>query len=56
LGSSVASRDIPIFADLWRSGKLPIESLVSSTITLDEINIGMDRLASGQELRQMINF
>jgi alcohol dehydrogenase len=56
LGSSVASRDIPIFVDLWRSGKLPIESLVSSTITLDEINIGMDRLASGKELRQMINF
>jgi alcohol dehydrogenase len=56
LGSSVASRDIPIFVDLWRSGKLPIESLVSSTITLDEINTGMDRLASGEELRQMINF
>ena len=56
LGSSVASRDIPIFVDLWRSGKLPIESLVSSTITLDEINTGMDRLTSGEELRQMINF
>jgi alcohol dehydrogenase len=56
LGSSVASRDVPIFADLWRNGKLPIESLVSSSITLDEINTGMDRLARGQELRQMINF
>ena len=56
LGSSVASRDIPIFVDLWKSGKLPIESLVSSTISLDDINIGMDRLASGKELRQMIKF
>lgn len=56
LGSSVASRDIPVFVDLWRKGKLPIEALVSSTIALDDINSGMDRLARGEELRQMIIF
>lgn len=56
LGSAVAARDIPKFADLWRSGLLPVESLVSSTITLEEINLGMDRLEKGDELRQMITF
>ena len=56
LGSSIASRDIPIFADLWRQGQLPVEKLVSSTISLDEINLGLDRLEQGDELRQMITF
>ena len=48
LGSAVPARDIPRFVDLWRSGRLPVERLVSSTITLDEINAGMDQLADGQ--------
>lgn len=56
LGSAVPSRDIPRFVELWRSGRLPVESLVSSTITLDEINQGMDELASGRAVRQIIRF
>src|ERR1700722_6653646 len=34
LGSAVPDRDIPQFVELWRSGRLPVESLVSSRITL----------------------
>jgi alcohol dehydrogenase len=56
LGSAVPSHDIPYFVGLWRSGKLPVESLVSATITLDEINSGMDQLADGHAVRQLINF
>jgi alcohol dehydrogenase len=56
LGSSVPARDIPRFVEMWRSGRLPVESLVSSTITLDEINEGMDQLADGQAVRQIIAF
>jgi alcohol dehydrogenase len=56
LGSSVPARDIPRFVEMWRSGRLPVESLVSSTITLDEINEGMDQLADGQAVRQIIEF
>lgn len=55
LGSSLPSRDIPFFVDLWQSGKLPIESLISDFITLDEINLGMEKLASGDALRQVIS-
>ena len=47
LGSAVPSRDIPRFVELWRSGRLPVESLVSSTIRLDDINEAMDQLADG---------
>lgn len=56
LGSAVPARDIPRFVELWRAGRLPVESLVSSSIALDEINTGMDRLADGQAVRQVIEF
>jgi alcohol dehydrogenase len=56
LGSSVPARDIPRFVEMWRAGRLPVESLVSSTITLDQINEGMDQLADGQAVRQIIEF
>jgi alcohol dehydrogenase len=56
LGSAVPSHDIPHFVGLWRAGRLPVESLVSATITLEEINSGMDQLADGHAVRQLISF
>jgi Zn-dependent alcohol dehydrogenase len=56
LGSAVPARDIPRFVEMWRAGKLPVEKLVSSTITLDQINAGMDELADGRAVRQIIRF
>ncbi|MCV7154404.1 alcohol dehydrogenase catalytic domain-containing protein [Mycolicibacterium pyrenivorans] len=56
LGSSVPARDIPRFVQLWRDGRLPVESLVSATITLDAINTAMDELADGKAVRQVIEF
>jgi hypothetical protein len=32
-----------------------VEARVSSHITRDEVNLGMDRLADGTELRQLID-
>ena len=56
LGSAVPSREIPYFVGLWRAGRLPVESLVSSTIALDDINEAMDQLADGRAVRQVIRF
>ncbi|HKP42307.1 alcohol dehydrogenase catalytic domain-containing protein [Mycobacterium sp.] len=56
LGSSVPSHDIPHLIELWRAGRLPVESLVSATIPLDDINAGMDQLADGKAVRQLISF
>ncbi|MET4060916.1 alcohol dehydrogenase [Arthrobacter sp. UYP6] len=56
LGSAVPSRDVPIFADLWRQGRLPVEKMVSARIPLAEINAAMDDLAEGRALRQIIHF
>ncbi|MGW0160398.1 alcohol dehydrogenase catalytic domain-containing protein [Mycobacterium sp. NPDC003323] len=56
LGSAVPARDIPAFVELWRAGRLPVERLVSATIALDDINTGMDELADGRAVRQIIEF
>lgn len=56
LGSAVPSRDIPRYAQLWRDGRLPVEALISSRITLGEINGALDELADGHAIRQVIIF
>lgn len=56
LGSAVPARDIPRFVTLWRSGRLQVQSLVSATIALDDINDAMDHLADGTTVRQLITF
>ncbi|HEY0373430.1 MAG TPA: alcohol dehydrogenase catalytic domain-containing protein [Amnibacterium sp.] len=56
LGSSVPARDVPIYADLWRAGHLPVERLVSAELPLTGLNEAMDALASGAALRQLITF
>jgi alcohol dehydrogenase len=56
LGSAVPARDIPKYAQMWREGRLPVEKLISSRIALDEINRGMDELADGNAIRQVITF
>ncbi|MFQ6172648.1 zinc-binding dehydrogenase [Oryzobacter sp. R7] len=54
LGSAVPSRDIPTLARWWREGRLPVETLVSSRIELDQVNRAMDDLAGGRAVRQLI--
>lgn len=56
LGSAVPERDIPRYAQLWREGRLPVEKLISSHIGLAEVNAGMDALADGTAIRQVIMF
>lgn len=56
LGSAVPKRDIPRFEQLWREGRLPLEKLISREIRLEDINEGMDALASGTVIRQVVTF
>ena len=56
LGSAVPRRDIPLFSQMWRSGRLPVEELVSATVGLEDVNTAMDHLADGDALRQIIEF
>ncbi|MFO1320259.1 MAG: zinc-dependent alcohol dehydrogenase family protein [Burkholderiales bacterium] len=54
VGSCVPPRDMPRYIDLYRKGRLPVNKLMSDHITLDQINEGFDRLASGHTVRQII--
>jgi alcohol dehydrogenase len=56
IGSAVPQRDIPRYVDLYRRGKLPVDRLMGETFSLDDINTGLDRLASGSALRDVVLF
>ncbi|MER2115864.1 MAG: hypothetical protein ABS904_08855, partial [Solibacillus isronensis] len=54
IGSCVPLRDIPHYLHMMKSGKLPVDQLLSNIITLDEINEGFDLLATGDNSRIII--
>lgn len=56
LGGCVPMRDIPVYIDLYRAGRLPVNKLMSDVIELEEINTAFDRLAEGETIRQIIAF
>lgn len=56
IGTCVPSRDIPRYVALYRQGRLPVDRLMSGTITLDDINTGFDRLHAGEVVRLVVTF
>lgn len=54
MGSSIPARDIPRYIALWRSGRLPVERLLTSITQLSEINGLLDTLADGHAVRQIV--
>jgi Zn-dependent alcohol dehydrogenase len=56
LGSCIPSRDIPAFIALYQAGRLPVDALLSHTLTLEQINDGFERLANGSAIRQVVVF
>ena len=51
IGSAVPARDIPRYVALYQRGKLPVDKLMGERLTLEDINRGFDRLATGQEIQ-----
>ncbi len=56
IGSAVPARDIPRYIDMYRRGRLPVNRLMGEQLTLDDINRGLDRLATGQAMRDVVLF
>lgn len=56
MGSAVPSRDVPRFIELYRSGRLPIDALISKTIKFEELNTAFDTLDRGEAVRQILTF
>jgi S-(hydroxymethyl)glutathione dehydrogenase / alcohol dehydrogenase len=53
-GSSNPDRDIPLLADLYKKGMMPLERLVTKKYKLDEINIALDDLKNSNVFRPLI--
>jgi S-(hydroxymethyl)glutathione dehydrogenase/alcohol dehydrogenase len=53
-GDSRPQRDIDRFAELYRSGRLPLQKLISRRYKLDEINEALDDLEQRRSLRPLI--
>jgi alcohol dehydrogenase len=56
MGSAVPRRDIPRFIGLYQAGLLPVEALLTRTISVSEINPAFDALARGEAVRQVIRW
>jgi S-(hydroxymethyl)glutathione dehydrogenase/alcohol dehydrogenase len=54
MGGGQPAVDIPRYVELWRRGLLDLESMVSRTLTLDEVNDGFRALASGAVARAVV--
>jgi len=55
-GNIRASIDVPKYVDLFMSGKLPIDKLISRYYSLDEINEAIDAMEKGKVIRGIIRF
>lgn len=56
MGSSVPVRDIPRFIAMNRQGILPVEQLLTGTVSLDGLNQAFDKLDRGEAIRQLLVF
>jgi S-(hydroxymethyl)glutathione dehydrogenase/alcohol dehydrogenase len=55
-GSGDPFHDIPRMVELYRSGKLKLDELITATYTLDEVNQGYQDLIDGKNIRGVIIF
>jgi S-(hydroxymethyl)glutathione dehydrogenase/alcohol dehydrogenase len=53
-GSCKPDEDIPIFAQLYQEGRLPLDRLIGKIYKLNQVNEAMDDLASGRVFRPLI--
>jgi alcohol dehydrogenase len=56
IGTCVPVRDLPRYIALYRGGRLPVDRLMSGTLSLADINRGFDLLHEGKAVRQVIAF
>ncbi len=54
-GSSRPERDFPLTLELYRSGRLPLDRLVSHTLPLDEVGRAFTLMRSGEALRVILD-
>jgi len=56
LGDTCIKVDIPRFVELYREGKLKLDEIISSTYSLNDINVAIAASEGGETLRNVIVF
>ncbi len=54
MGSGYAHWDIPVYLDYFRQGRMPVDRLRSHSIGLTDLNVALDRLRTGEAVRQIV--
>jgi len=54
MGSCNARIDIPKLIALYRSGRFPVDKLITHRLPLEDINLALDRMATSTALRQIV--
>ncbi|MEU1300390.1 S-(hydroxymethyl)mycothiol dehydrogenase [Streptomyces shenzhenensis] len=55
-GDCLPSRDFPMLIDLYRQGRLDLDSFVTETIALDEVEKAFTKMHAGEVLRSVVVF
>ncbi len=55
-GSSNVQKDIPMLIDLYKSGQLKLDELISRTIDLDGVNDAFEAMGTGEVARSVIDY
>jgi alcohol dehydrogenase len=54
MGGGQAERDLPQLLKFYMEGRLPVDRLMSGTMSFDELNRNLDRLDRGDVVRQVL--
>jgi len=54
MGSCVPERDIPVYVEMYRQGRLPVDRLKSEVIGFERLNESLDLLDRGEVVRQIL--
>jgi len=55
-GSSNVQKDVPKLVELYKSGELKLDELISRTITLEEVNEAFEAMKTGEVARTVISY
>jgi len=55
-GDCLPERDLPMMAELYLQGRLPLEKLATEKVPLEEVEAAFDRMHRGDVLRSVVTF
>ena len=54
MGTGVVERDLPIYLEHYSKGRMPVDRLMSGTMTFNQLNRNLDLLDRGEVVRQVL--